>query len=367
MINGQLVERYIGKQFLTFFCYTLLVVYFIIFIAEFYELHRIVNSYISGRYGIGDIMLGAFLKAQKTYLIAFPIFVLISSFLIFYKMNRYSELIVLRSSGFSMARIAKPVIVLSCFIGILQFTVLSPLSAYAFKKFNDYMPEIEGRKTSFMTSIKKTGLWVREKRDDGYFILNANSIKEKHEILRNVSVFEFDNQNTFQRRLKAPKARKVGNELILSKVKLKYKDSREETADQIKVPTEINLKEIKTSFNDVYTVSFWELREFIDLLEKAGFNSSQYWIAYYKHIASPLLLMVVAAIAICMAFSNPRESLRKGPLIIALIAGFVFYIISNVLTAQSLNGNIPYFVSAFLPVLLLVSFAYTYMINVEGE
>ena len=67
--------------------------------------------------------------------------------------------------------------------------------------------------------MSKNGIWIRKKVADGFIIIKAQNITERKNILNNVEIFRFDNNNNFINKLIAETASLRENILLLKKGK----------------------------------------------------------------------------------------------------------------------------------------------------
>lgn len=87
-------------------------------------------------YGANIYTLIAFTFHQIPYIlpIVVPLSALIASFILFSALSKNQELTAFRSSGMSIRRILSPILVLSCFLGIINFYITSELATQSHLK-----------------------------------------------------------------------------------------------------------------------------------------------------------------------------------------------------------------------------------------
>ena len=83
----------------------------------------------------GMVLQMGLLKLPEVGQILFPFAVLFSAMFTFWQLNRRSELVVLRASGFSVWQFLGPLLAVALLAGILQIAVINPIGALFIGKF----------------------------------------------------------------------------------------------------------------------------------------------------------------------------------------------------------------------------------------
>ena len=115
------------------------------------------------------------------------------------------------------------------------------------------------------------------------------------------------------------------------------------------LPTDITLEKVHDSFAQPETLSFWDLPNFIEDLDKAGFSASRHRLYWHSLLATPLLLIAMVLIA---ATFTIKQSIRtnSGYLVIGgVLTGFLLYFISDLITALGFRQSIPIVLAAWAP------------------
>lgn len=124
-----------------------------------------------------------------------PFIVLIAAIIVFWRLTKSSELVIIRAAGQSVWQFVTPLLITSFIIGVLSVALFNPFSAAMYSKFQRMDDDRRGR--PHISSSQ--GLWLREHRDNEMYVVHAGGIRqEKLELsLRNVSILVFSDQNVF--------------------------------------------------------------------------------------------------------------------------------------------------------------------------
>lgn len=315
------------------------------------------------------------LKLPEVGQILFPFAILFSAMFTFWQLNRRSELVVLRSAGFSAWQFITPVMLLALAIGIFQIAALNPLSALLIGKYeqleNKYLDNQDNEIALF-----SGGLWLRQTIDgtrfdentdleQGYVILNARKIDQKNWMLKDVTALYFGKEDTLLMRLDAEEATLEKGRWLFQNVHTYQRNNKTEVKQYYALPTQLTIHDIEESFSSPAAMSFWNLPSHIRTLEETGFDAIQLRVHYQSLLSQPLFLAAMVLLAASVAMRPPRNG---GGLILfasGIFMGFMIFFISSYLQAMGYSNQIPPALSAWAPVALCWAFGLTLLINLE--
>ena len=277
-----------------------------------------------------------------------PLTILTAALANFWKMTRTHELIVSRAAGVSIWQCMAPIICVAVLLGMISVGVINPLSSAFLGRFELIQARYLDDETS-MLSVSKTGLWLRQPDEDGQSVIHAARVSQHNLSLHNVIVFRFNDEDKFLSRVDAKRARLLNNRWRLFDAWISAPDTQSRQVPKLDLATDLTLEKIQDSFAPPETISFWTLPDFIVLLENAGFSALRHKMQLNKLYATPLLF--AAMILIAAGFSlRPQRRGRVGVLILSgVVAGFLFYFLSNLVFALGLSGKVPVIVAAWTP------------------
>ena len=115
----------------------------------------------------------------------------------------------------------------------------------------------------------------------------------KDETLIKVSIYEFDTNNDFVKRIEAASANISTSTWILKSVKIIDSDGQEITAgNEISTYNSVyNIEKIKTLYANLDTVSFWKIENEMKLLEERGYSTKDMEAKLQRSFAFPFFLV----------------------------------------------------------------------------
>lgn len=296
-----------------------------------------------------------------------PFAILISSLFVFSRLTKSHELIIVRAAGVSAWQFIAPLLVVAFVIGVLNVTLLNPMAALSFKKF-EKMEEMFHMSSSSPLNMSRNGLWLKETKDNLIYTIHSGSIKQIDGVLemQDLSIFETDTKDRFKQRIEAEKGVLKNNELILSNAWIMEAEKPVVAKDNIKIPTMLSLDKIQDNFSSPETVSFWSIPTFIEFFENTGFSSLKHRLYWHSLIASPWFLCAMVLIASSFSLSLRQ---RQGRIFIkttaALASGFILFFFSKFAYALGASSTIPLSLAIWSPIAIAISLCLFALLHYE--
>ena len=296
-----------------------------------------------------------------------PYAFLIGVMLVLARLTRTSELVVARASGTSVWQFLFPGIMLSLIVGTFVVTLFNPLAASLLWRYEMVEARfIEGKASNL--AVSNSGLWLRQADDYGESVIHAQRITEPELTLYDVVIFRYRGKHEFVERLDASTARLENGYWLLKDVLLTGPDQIAEKHTQHRFATELTISQIQENFASPETLSFWEIPNFIALLDRAGFSSLKHRVHWHSIFAGPLLLsgMVLIGAAFTLRLSARN---RAGGWLIALgiVSGLLLYAFSDVVLALGVASNIPAPLAGWAPGLMALLLGGAMLLHIEDS
>lgn len=106
---------------------------------------------------------------------------------------------------------------------------------------------------------------------------------------------------------------------------------------------------------DAGTLSLPELGEYIDYLQRNGSPVLLYALGYWQRLAAPLSALAMLLLAVSMVLGPLGRRTLGQRLLVAVLAGLAFKLLSEVIAHAGLVYGLPPAVSAFLPATLVLA------------
>lgn len=303
-------------------------------------------------------------KLPQLIEVLFPFMILFGSLIAFWRLAKSNELIVIRAAGFSAWQALLPALVVAFVVGVFQVTAYSPLAASLNARFeqleNKYLEVNDSQ-----LSVSQTGLWLRQKYEGGQAVIHAVKTRAGGTRLRDVTVYLFSDQNTFNGRIDAKRAVLNDNRWDLSEVLVSNPNGTREKRAGYTLPTNLTEKRIADSFASADSLSFWRLPSFIRTLEEAGFNTTEHRLRFHSLLSKPLLFCAMVLIAATFSFQATRRASTSYMILGGIMCGFLLYLLTNVVHALGLATGLPVPLAAWMPAGVSIMLGITALLHME--
>lgn len=363
---NSILFKYILKQFILVFFATLFILTAVIMLFDVIELLRDASK----QEGIVFIDIGilALLKSPQMIHIILPFITLISGLVFLFRLDKTSELVVMRAVGLSAWNFLLPLILFIGIIGTLDITIFNPISAITARKYERMAERLHlSGSTPFVWSSK--GLWLRDVRADKTIVVRASRVRQENKgvILDDITVFELDENNNFIRQNDAQKASLKDGILALEHpFVIEPELEHGEQQNQMLFDTDLSLDKILEKFDDPQTMSFWRFPKFIQFLKESGFSSVTHEMYWNELVAFPAIL--IAMLLISAVFSLPPSN-RQGKVLFRVLAsilcGFSLYFLTRVTNVLGQSESLPMALAAWGPALIVIPLCLSALLKLE--
>lgn len=366
------LSLYIGRAFLMATLTTLGVMVVIVGLMELLELVRRGSDTPRGVPFV-VILEMTFLKLPSTAEKIYPFAFLIGAMVTLSRLTRTNELAVMRSAGVSVWQFLFPGIAIALVLGLFFVTVVNPISAAMVSRFERVEARYISNKPSVLT-ISFSGLWLRQLNEEGVsfhdkpvaeYILHARRLDQANLTLEDLIVFFFDDQQKFVGRVDANKGQLTKGAWIISDAVLSAPGVDTSMMPHFTIPTSLTLNQIQESFAPPETFSFWQLPEFINVLEKAGFSAMRHKLYFHTMMALPFLLAGMVLVAAVFSLRQARRGKTGILIVLGVVTGFVFYFSANLVYALGASGALPLVMAAWAPSLVVLMLGGSLLLHLE--
>lgn len=259
-----------------------------------------------------------------------------------FRLNRQSEIVVMRGSGVSAWRILAAPMVLSIVIGLFGAMVLNPLGAAGnavFERERDIIMDVEYDEESLQP------IWLREANIDGYTIIVAENLRENEQEIMDASFMYFnvgeDGVPSLSRRIDGPVARLNDGYWEVEAAVERIPETAAASLGLVTLPTGIDRQALFERARSPEGVSFWDLPALIASAREAGLATEGYELRLHSLLALPLTLLAATLIA---AAATMRLHRLGGATAFALaggLGGFIMFFLQELLGSIGATGALP--------------------------
>ena len=314
--------------------------------------------------GLFRVALISLLRVPQLMEQVLPFAVLFGTIAGFLGLSRKLELVVARAAGVSVWQFIAPALIVGVVIGLLAVTLYNPLAVVLRDQSDRIATGLFGREQSFL--LQTTGeIWLRQDGAEGESVLHAKQILDGGERLFGVTLFTFDREGSFTRRIEAAEARLADRAWQLDDATIYTTTGDPEHRDSLSVSTYLTPAEVRESIAAPESIGFWALPRAIELSHRAGLPAYRYSLQYQTLLARPVLLAAMVLIAACVSLRVSRMGGLGGLILGGILAGFVLYVLSELGKDLGGAGIVPPFLAAWAPGVFGVLMGITILLHLE--
>ena len=303
---------------------------------------------IKGDYQTPQVILFAALRLPNLAFEMLPVAALIGSLLGLGALAGNSEIIVMRSAGLSVTRLASMVavsgVVLLVFTGLLGEFIGPPLDFYA----RDMRLEARYQKDDDLGN----DAWVK----DGPVYLHLERVSSEFEF-GSIYLFRFDNENKLAAIAQAENSGidDQDNWILENLRETRFSnDGVQVVESSVAVESfEVNAELLGNSLAKPLSLSARGLLVYIDYQKRNNLDASQYESEIWYRASRTLTVLVMPILSLAFVFGSLRSGGAGGRLMIGVVVGLAYYLASETLANSGQVFNLNPAVVNWLPLLVL--------------
>ncbi len=317
-----------------------------------------------------DILQLAMLNMPESLYGILPLIMVLATLWLFLGLARTSELVVIRAAGRSAVKNLIAPVIVAFLLGIIAVAVLNPIVASTKRQYEIVANQFRsGQQSTF--SITDEGLWLRQGSATGQTVIRAEGANLNGTQLQKVTFIGFRPDGTPAVRYEAATANLIPGFWELAAVKSwplvnstnPERDS--ELLETLRLPTELTPDKIRDSFGNPNVISVWDLPEFIDNLERAGFSALRHRVWLNMELSLPLMFVAMVMIGSGFTMRHTRFG-RTGTMVLgAILLGFSLFFVRDFTQILGENGQIPVALAAWSPPIAAIFLALAILLHFE--
>jgi lipopolysaccharide export system permease protein len=353
---------YIAKRFLLSFLVAIAIICSIILLADVIELLRKTSA---KNVPFHVIIAMSCYKLPHTIQEILPFAMLISSIAAFSKLTINNEITIMRSAGLSIWQITIPAAITAFLIGVFTLLVINPIGAATMSSYEKKIDKYIASKASASFFNNKSGLWLQETSKNGEtIIINAQHINKDMNFDK-VTFYIIDESNKFTKRIDAKKARLIDQYWHIQDANETSSSAISNYIKSVNIPSTIKTEQLQDSFLAPNTISLWNLPNFINSLNKAGFPATKHVVYFNSLLSLPIFAAVIVMLAVTFALRPPRFGKHYTVIFIGLLIGFAVYFLNNIIKAFGIAGTVPPLFAIWSPVIFIGLLSVVLLLNFE--
>jgi len=310
-----------------------------------------------------DIDVGFYLPLFLSTLIVasllhdmFPFIILLSGIWFFLKIKKSDEVTAMKISGMSNFSVIIMPCLISTLMGVFFVTSLSPITSILVKKY-EMTKGVYEKDINYLAAITENGIWIKEKNSEKNNIIRSSKL-EKNKLI-NISIFQFDKDNNFIKRIEARAAEITSLEWKLEGVKIIDADGivLSKNIDNVSYMSLYNLDKILSLYSNLDTISFWNIGNEIKLLEERGYSTKQMETKFQRALAYPFFLLAMTLLSGVFTLGIQFKESNLTYIVITIITCVLVYYFNDFSAALGRTEKIAIEIAVWMPIIIIFIFS----------
>ncbi|NPD20823.1 LPS export ABC transporter permease LptG [Alterinioella nitratireducens] len=298
-----------------------------------------------------------------------PLFIILSTLVLFLSLSRTSELVVVRASGRSALKSTISPVLMSILIGLIGLLIINPLVAATERQYEVTIQQFQTGEERTL-SVSGEGLWLRQGNAAGQTVIRAARANADGTELFAASFFVYDEGGQALRRIDADRAALVDGAWQMAGAKIwpltvANPEAEAVTHETYALASTLTRDQIRDSFGRPSTVPIYELPRFIAQLRAAGFAALQHRVWLMTELANPLMLAAMVLIAASFTMRHTRFGKTGIMVLFALLLGFGIFFLRSFAQVLGESGQLPVAVAAWTPPLAAILLSLGFLFHTE--
>ena len=349
MFKSFIINKYIAREFIKVILNTVFVFFCLGFIMNLFEEINYFKDLDIGIYV--PIMLSSLIVPSLLYNM-FPFIILLSGIWFFLKIKKSDEVTAMKVSGMSNFSVIIIPGLLSFMLGIFFITSINPITSVLVQKYESIKGNYD-RDKDYLAAITQNGIWIKEKNN----IIRATNLQNEN--LMNVTIYEFDKNNNFVKRVEAKSANISSTTWSLKSVKIVDNNGKilSDNVDLLSYFSIYDLKKIKSLYTNLDTVSFWNIENEINLLEERGYSTKQMETKLHRSLAFPFFLLAMVLLSGVFTLGMRFKESNFTYAFIAIITCVLIYYFNDFSAALGRTEKLAVEVAVWMPIIIIFIFS----------
>ena len=363
MIRSFLINKYLAKEFIKIVINTSIIFFCLGFIMNIFEE---INFFKDFNVAIITPIILSLLFVPSLLNYFFPFVILLSGIWFFLKIKKTDELTAMNVSGMSNLSVIIIPSILSIILGIFFVTALNPITSLLVKKYETVKGNYE-KEQDYLATVTVNGIWIKERGLKANYMIRASHLEKEN--LMGVTIYEFDKDNNFTRRIEADSANITSLKWVLKNITVINSDGIMLT-EPIKDPfyfSMYDIKKIKSLYSNLDTISFWDLEHEINLLKQRGYSTREMQVKLHRSLAFPFFLLSMVLLSSVFTLGTTFKENNWTYVFLTITASVVIFFFNDFSAALGKTDKLPIELSVWMPIAIIFIFSFVGIIHANQK
>jgi len=307
------------------------------------------------------------LKVPQFFVLTLPLAMIIAIMLGVGLLAKSSEITAMRAAGIRVFWIAKPVFYLAFILSLVDLVISEAVVPTCTRRVKEiYNIDIKAKHKS--GTYSQDDFWLRE----GNKFYSIGMFDSRNNTLHNITSLEVAENFLPKTRTDAEKAVYVRDGLGWTMINTKRYDFLAPEEAPIKtddatiaLPLQERPQDLYNVETDPFTMSYFQLKDFIKKQTDNGLASNGYLTDLYSKTAFPFVILISALMVLPFSLKPARSGNMALSFIIGLLVSFSYYVVHSFSLAMGRAEIWPPFIAAWIGNILMLTVAM--ILNIGSE
>lgn len=345
-----ILTRYIGRRFLASLAMIIGGIAALVFVVDYIDIVRDLGQRDRFTPLVGLQLAAMRLPAEMEPILPFAF--LGAALISLINLSRKLELVVARAAGVSVWGLMKAPAAVAILVGLAATFLINPVAVRLYDAAQSLKAEVRGT----TSARKQEGVWFRQTGEDGPSIVYAEQASEDGRLIYGVTAYVFGPDDEFREKVVARQASFEDGYWRLTDAKVISAESAPANVGEFRLATDLRAREVESVLVGARRSSVWDLPRAIQVARSTGADVDPYRRAFNSLLAQPLLLLAMVIIAATVGLRLSRYGGTLRLVLTGVGAGFLLYVVTEIVNDLGGNGIISPVVAAWAPSILALSF-----------
>ena len=364
MIKSFIINNYLSREFLKIVLVMTFVFFCFGFIINLFEEINLFKDYDVGI--VLPIILSMLFVPNLIYNM-FPFLILLSGIWFFLKIKRTDEIIAMKVSGMSNFSVIAVPSILSLILGVFFITSINPITSVLVKKYESIKGNYYEKEQDYLAAVTENGIWIKEKTLSKYYIIRSSKLDDQS--LLNLTIYEFNKDNNFLKRIEAKSADIASLRWNLKGATVIDKDGKTllKNIDNLSYESNYDIKKIKSLYSNLDTISFWKLEHEIKLLQQRGYSTKEMQVKLHRSLAFPFFLLSMLLLSSVFTLGTRFNDNNWTYVFLAIISSVLIFFFNDFSAALGKTDKLPIELSVWMPITIIFTLSFVGIIHANQK
>jgi lipopolysaccharide export system permease protein len=223
---------------------------------------------------------------------------------------------------------------------------------------------LQGRAS--LIEVGRSGIWLSQVEEGGgQALIRAETIVGPERELRPITILVLRDFSRIALRIEGAGGVLENGQWRIRDAWIDRDGAPPERVAEYRLPSDLTMDRIESSFAPPETIGFWDLPAFIEQLEAAGLSGLRHRLYYQSMLSQPVVFATMVLFAAIFTLRMSRRGSTLFMIICGIVAGFLLFLVRDVVLALGGSQTLPVVVAAWAPALASLLIATAAILHLE--